>query len=92
MNEVNDLEITTLVSRLGRPHQSGGIVIERAAIQAAGADYPAVIDWIMTHSGAPETAVISPKSRGLHGSRVSGGNDTEAKQALRFVIPADALS
>ncbi len=89
---MNDLEITTLVSRLGRPHASGGIVIERAAIQAAGADYPAVIDWIMTHSGTPEAAVVSTKSRGLHGSRINDGNDPGARQALRFVLPAGAVS
>ena len=88
---MNDLEITTLVTKLGRPHPSGGIVIERAAIQAAGADYPAVIDWILTHEGTPETAAVSKKSGGLHGSRINDGNDPKAKQALRFVLPAAAL-
>ena len=89
---MNDLEISALVSRLGRPHPSGCIVIERAAIQAAGSDYPAVVEWIMTHSGAPETAVVSAKGRGLHGSRINDGSDPGAKQPLRFVLPADALS
>jgi hypothetical protein len=88
---VNDLEISTLVTRLGRPHKSGGIVIERAAIQAAGADYPAVIEWILDHSGTPEAAVVSTKSGGLHGSRINDGNNPGAPQALRFVIPADAI-
>lgn len=88
---MNDQEITTLVTRLGRPHKSGGVVIERAAIQAAGADYPAVIDWILAHSGTPETAVVSNKSRGLHGSRINDGNNPGAPQALRFVVPAAAL-
>jgi hypothetical protein len=41
---VNDLEITTLLKRLARAHPSGGIVIERAAILAAGADYPVIMD------------------------------------------------
>jgi hypothetical protein len=48
---VNDLEITALVKRLARAHASGGIVIERAAILAAGADYPAIMDWITAHAG-----------------------------------------
>jgi hypothetical protein len=89
---VNDLEITTLVTRLGRPNKKGDIVIERAAIQAAGADYPAIIDWILTHEGTPETAVVSAKNGGLHGSRINDGNDPKAKQALRFVVPASALA
>ena len=84
---MNDLEISTLVSRLGRPHKSGGIVVERAAIQAAGTDYPAVIDWILTHSGTPETAATASKSHGLHGSRITGGETPNARQALRYVLP-----
>jgi hypothetical protein len=86
---MDELEIAALVSRLGRPHKSGGIVIERAAIQASGADYPAVIDWILAHSGAPESAVSSSDSGGLHGSRISDGRDPKARQVLRFVLPAD---
>ena len=88
---MNDTEITELVARLGRPHRSGGTVIERAAIQAAGADYPAVIDWILTHSGEPETAVTSTKSRGLHGTRISSGGEQGSGKALRWVLPASAL-
>ncbi len=84
---MNDTEITALVSRLGRPHKSGGIVIERAAIQAAGTDYPAVIDWILSHEGTPETAIPSSKSLGLHGSRINDGEHPNARQALRYVLP-----
>ena len=64
--DMDDREIATLVTRLSRPHRSGGIVIERAAILAAGADFPAVMDWIMAHAGTPETTVIRRRSRGLH--------------------------
>jgi hypothetical protein len=35
---VDDDAIRTLVTRLSRPHASGGAVIERAAILAEGAD------------------------------------------------------
>jgi hypothetical protein len=89
---MNDQDISALVSKLGRPAPSGRIVIERAAIQAAGGDSPAIIDWIMNHSGVPETAVSASRSRGLHGSRINEGTDPGARQALRFTLPADALS
>jgi hypothetical protein len=87
---VDDLEITALVTRLSRPHKSGGVVIERAAILAEGADFPAVMAWITAHDGAPDTAVTPTRSQGLHGSRV-GDNATSPAPALRFVLPADAL-
>ena len=54
MYGVEDVEISALLTRLGRPHASGGVVIERAAILAAGADFPAVMDWITSHDGTPE--------------------------------------
>jgi hypothetical protein len=88
---MNDSEITTLVTRLSRPHRSGGVVIERAAILAAGADYPAVMDWILAHSGTPETTVPVARSRGLHGSRINDGNVPASRQPMRFVLPASTL-
>ena len=88
---MNDLEITTLVKRLARPHPSGGIVIERAAILAAGADYPAIMDWIITHSGTPDTTAPATRGHGLHGSRISAGNAPASRQPTRFVLPANTL-
>jgi hypothetical protein len=87
---VDDLEITALVTRLSRPHPSGGVVIERAAILAAGADFPAVMDWIIAHSGTPETTTPTARSRGLHGSRLNG-NAPPSPNPLRFVLPAGTL-
>jgi hypothetical protein len=88
---MNDTEITTLIGSLGRPHSSGGIVIERAAILAAGVDSPQIIDWIMTHSGTPETPVAP--SRGLHGLGARGeAQAAESSRPTRFVLPAGALS
>jgi hypothetical protein len=88
---MNDTEISTLVTRLARPHSSGGVVIERAAILAAGPDSPAIIDWIMAHSGTAETAAPSARGgRGLHGSRISGGDVPAPRLPQRFVLPADA--
>jgi hypothetical protein len=88
---MNDTEITALVTRLARPHPSGGTVIERAAILAAGADYPAIIEWITAHSGTPEATVPTARSRGLHGSRVTNGDAPESQRPMRFVLPAGAL-
>ena len=89
---MNDLEINELVSRLSRPHSSGGVVIERAAILAAGADFPAVMDWITAHAGTPDTAASATRRHGLHGSRFDGGNEATSRAPLRYVLPADALN
>jgi hypothetical protein len=88
MDGLDDEEIQALVTRLARPHPSGGAVIERSAILAAGADFQAVMAWIAAHDGKPETAVAAPPSRGLHGPRVSGN----AGRAERFVLPAGTLT
>ena len=87
-----DDEIRALVIRLSRPHSSGGEVIERAAIMAAGADSAAVIAWIADHAGVPENAVAEAPRRGLHGSRLSAGGEAQSKAPLRFVLPAGALA
>jgi hypothetical protein len=89
---VDDLAITELVKRLSRPHASGGIVIERAAILAAGVDFPQVMDWITDHDGTPDTTVSAARSRGLHGSRIQDGNAPASRKPLRFVLPAGTLS
>ena len=89
---MDDLQINELVTRLSRPHPSGGVVIERAAILAAGADSPAVIDWIIAHSGTPDTAVRVTQGRGLHGSRMNDDSSSIPANPLRFVLPAGSLS
>jgi hypothetical protein len=88
---VNDLEINTLLTRLSRPHSSGGVVVERAAILAAGSDFPAVMQWITAHAGTPDTTAPTTRSRGLHGSRLNDRAPTTA-QPQRFVLPAGALN
>jgi enterochelin esterase-like enzyme len=89
---MDDVQIHELVTRLSRPHPSGGVVIERAAILAAGADSPAVIDWIIAHSGTPDTAVRTIRGRGLHGSRMTDDDRSAPQAPLRFVLPAGSLS
>src|SRR5216117_1831905 len=54
---MDDDAIRMLVTRLSRPHSSGGKVIERAAILAEGADSAAVLTWIVAHAGEPEDRV-----------------------------------
>jgi hypothetical protein len=89
----DDDAIRALVVRLSRPHRSGGEVIERAAIMAAGADSAAVIAWIADHAGVPEDATAKTPRGGLHGSRLSsGGEAAQSKVPLRFVLPAGALA
>lgn len=86
---MNDLEITTLIKTLSRPHPSGGVAIERAAIIAAGADSQQVIDWIVTHSGEPETPAA--RSLGLHGAGINAGDNRILLKPSRFVLPAGVL-
>jgi hypothetical protein len=88
---MDDDEIRVLVTRLARPHPSGGEVIERAAILAEGPDSAAVIRWITAHAGIPEAMVASAPTHGLHGSRLNVGG-AEPHTPLRFVLPAGALA
>jgi hypothetical protein len=88
---MDDAAILALVTRLARPHASGGQVIERAAILAEGADFPAVMEWIIGHDGQPEAAVASVTTRGLHGSRLSDGGGAAPRPASRFVLPDGTL-
>ena len=87
---MGDDEILELVRRLSRPLPSGGQVIERAAILAAGADFTRVIDWVVAHDGQPEAAATVPRSRGLHGSRLES-SATQSAAPHRYVLPPGAL-
>ena len=90
---MDDDAICELVKRLARPHPSGGDVIERAGILAAGADSAAVMAWIVAHDGVPEAAAASAPSSGLHGARLGGrGAEPATPAPLRFVLPAGALA
>jgi hypothetical protein len=87
---MDDDAIRALVTRLSRAHPSGGEVIERAAILAAGADFTAVVGWILAHDGQPESRTTTP-ARGLHGSRLTSSADA-AGHPVRYVLPAGALA
>ena len=89
---MEDEDIRALVKRLARPHNSGGAVIERAAILAEAADFTSVIAWITNHEGQPETRVSHVSTRGLHGSRVNDGGGEQRRPPLRYVLPAGTLN
>jgi hypothetical protein len=88
---MDDESIRTVVRRLARPHASGGEVIERSVILAEGSDSPAIIAWILSHAGVPDSSAITAK-RGLHSPREQiGPGSATARPPLRFVLPAGAF-
>jgi hypothetical protein len=92
VSSVDEPAIRALLTRLARPHPSGGKVIERAAILAEGADFTEVVEWIIDHDGGPDTAITKAASGGLHGSRTTEPLRQEQRRALRYVLPAEALA
>jgi hypothetical protein len=89
---MDDDAIRVLLTRLSRPHGSGGEVIERAAIMAAGADSAAIVEWIVAHDGRPETQAPAASGGGLHGARLNDGDRVDASRPRRYVLPPGALS
>ncbi|HEY6398629.1 MAG TPA: hypothetical protein VIX82_14370 [Solirubrobacteraceae bacterium] len=83
--------IRDLVIRLSRADAAGGDTIEHAAILAEGTDLTAVVKWILAHGGQPEAAVAGVSARGLHSSRLSDSNGTQASAPLRYRLPAGSL-
>jgi hypothetical protein len=85
---LDDDALRLLVTRLARPHRSGGHAIERASLLSSGTDFTAAVAWIEKHGGEPELPAVSRSSGGLHSDRhgVSGGS-----APLRWVLPAGAL-
>jgi hypothetical protein len=89
---MDDSEIRSVVTRLSRPHPSGGKVIERAAILAAGGDFQGIMAWIIAHDGRAEAAVPTAPTRGLHGSRAEYSSGADVPTPVRFVLPSGALA
>lgn len=89
---MDDDAIRALVMRLSRPHRSGGEVIERAAILAAGPDSTEVLAWITAHNGQPETLAPKVSGRGLHSARLSENGNASSSTPRRYVLPAGSLS
>jgi hypothetical protein len=85
---MDDTTIRSVVTRLARPHASGGDVIERAAIMAEGADSAAILAWVVEHAGPPEALAARGSGGGLHGARMGNGGGADLRNPLRFVLPA----
>src|SRR4051812_10963956 len=81
--------VRSAVRRLSRPHPSGGRVIERAAVLAAGPDAQAMMRWIVDNAEAEALAPLATGG-GLHGGR--GAVGPSPRQPLRYVVSAAALS
>jgi hypothetical protein len=89
---MEDDAIRALLKRLARPHVSGGVVIERAAILAEGAHFTEIMTWVMAHGGKAEEAIPAPSAGGLHGSRITDGASPDARTPLRFILPPGTLA
>jgi hypothetical protein len=90
-DEIGEQGIRALLARLGRPHASGGTVIERAALLAEGGDFDATIAWILAHGGEPEARAAAAPWRGLYGSRSESVGAAASQTPRRFVLPPGAL-
>jgi hypothetical protein len=88
---VDDDEIRSLVTRLARPRAGGGATIERAAIVAEGADFDAVMAWIVARGGVAEAEAETAPRYGLHGSRLHASGGSRSRAPARFILPAGAL-
>ncbi|HEY1775553.1 MAG TPA: hypothetical protein VGG41_05270 [Solirubrobacteraceae bacterium] len=88
---MEDEAIRILVTRLARPHESGGKVVERAAILADGGDFAEVMAWITARGGVPE-AIVSTTRGGLHNMRDDARPEATVQNARRFVLPPGALA
>lgn len=90
---MDDDEIKALLSRLARPHPSGGKVVERAALVAAGPDFPQVLAWITDHDGQPEALKAAVAGGGgVHGARIGSRGSGNQTAPLRYVLNAGVLS
>ena len=89
---MEDEAIREVVTRLARPHASGGQVVERVAILAAGGDFQAIMAWIVEHDGTAEVETPRAPKGGLHGGRVGLGSPVAVSAPARWLLPAGTLS
>jgi hypothetical protein len=89
---IDDKTIRDVVTRLARRHESGGTVIERAAIVAEGAESQSIVAWIVAHDGRPEFSAPISRQGGLHGGGRMGARTTVGDAPRRYVLPPGALS
>jgi hypothetical protein len=88
----NDEAIRALLTRIARPHASGGQVVERATLLAEGSEFPAIVAWITSHAGIGEAAVGAAPRKGLHGAQMGSSRIGEPTKPQRYVLPAGTLT
>ena len=88
---MDDDAIRVLLHRLARAHPSGGTVVERAAVLAAGTGSEDVVSWMMAHGAHAEAAVSTRARGGLHGMDRHAGGAPAAAAPSRYILPAGAL-
>jgi hypothetical protein len=89
---MDDQAIRAVVTRLSRQHASGGQVIERAAVLAEGVESSAILAWITSHDGLPESRVTTTPAGGLHQGRLDASRSTSSTAPRRYVLPPGTLS
>ena len=87
---MEDEDIRALLKRLGRPHPSGGTVVERVAILAEGPDSAEILKWIEAHDGEPETSTPKARRHGIHGAQFHESGSDQPRTPSRFVLPPGA--
>lgn len=87
----HETELRELITRLARPHRSGGHTVERASLLAAGDDFDGALRWIEANGGEPEYPAAAAPRGGLFGSRETQAEKTTAGTPQRFILPAAAL-
>jgi hypothetical protein len=88
---MEDTAIEEIVERLARPHRSGGKVIERVAILAEGADFEAVMRWILDRGGVAEAEKAKPAPKGIHAMRYHDTEGDADPAPARFILPPGVL-
>jgi hypothetical protein len=80
-------EVRRLVERLARRTPTGGHVVDRAALLAAGRDFAAAVAFIEARGGEPQHQA-APRARGLHGVQAAAGDGP----VRRYLLPPGALA
>ena len=88
---MDEAAIEEIVTRLARPHRGGGHVVERVAILAEGADFDAVMRWILDRDGIAEAAAAPRAPRGIHASRYHDTDGDAPPPPARFILPPNAI-
>ena len=66
--------------------------MERAALVAAGPDFPQVLAWITDHDGQPEALKAAVAGGGgVHGARIGSRGSGNQTAPLRYVLMQESF-